>query len=262
MQVLIIEDEKPAARHLTTLLQKHDPTIEVLTQLGTVKKAVAWFSENQPPDLVFLDIQLADGLSFSIFEQVSVTSPIIFTTAYDQYAVQAFRVNSVDYLLKPIGPDELAQALKKLRQYHRSAPAEPTVDATMMAQIQQAISTMGQAYKQRFVVKVGEHIRPIPVAQVLYFTSQDKVTLMQTGTGQNPSGRRFIIDYSLDQVEAAVDPGRFFRISRQYMVSLEAVEDIVVYSSSRLKLALKHCDDRQVLVSRERVASFRQWLNQ
>ncbi len=262
MQVLIIEDEKPAARHLTTLLQKHDPTIAVLTQLDTVKKAVAWFGEHPAPDLVFLDIQLADGLSFSIFEQVAVTSPIIFTTAYDQYAVQAFRVNSVDYLLKPIGPDELGQALDKFWQYHQSAPAEPTVDVTMMTQIQQAISTMSQPYKHRFVVKVGEHIRPISVAEVLYFMSQDKVTFMQTRTDQKTAGRRFIIDYSLDQVEGAVDPNRFFRISRQYVVSLEAVEDIITYSSSHLKLILKHSEDNQVLVSRERVASFRQWLDQ
>ena len=262
MQVLIIEDEKPAARHLTTLLQKQDPSIAVLTQLDTVKKAVAWFAEHSAPDLVFLDIQLADGLSFSIFEQVTVVSPIIFTTAYDQYAVQAFRVNSIDYLLKPIGPGELAQALEKFRQYHRSAPAAPAVDLTMMANIQQAISTMSQPYKHRFVVKVGEHIRPIPVTEVLYFMSQDKVTFMQTRTDLKTAGRRFIIDYSLDQVEGAVDPNCFFRVSRQYIVSLEAIEDIITYSSSRLKLVLKHCEDTQVLVSRERVSGFRQWLDQ
>ncbi len=267
MQVLIVEDEKPAARHLTTLLQRHDSTIEVLAQIDTVKKAVVWFGENTPPDLIFMDIQLADGLSFSIFEQVDVVSPIVFTTAYDQYAVQAFRVNSVDYLLKPIGPDELGQALDKFRQYHRTAPAESafqqsSVDATTMMQIQQAISTMSQPYKHRFVVKVGEHIRPIPVAEVLYFTSQDKVTFMQTRTEQKTAGRRFIIDYSLDQVEAIIDPSRFFRISRQYIVRLEAVDDIITYSSNRLKLVLKYCDDNQVLVSRERVGSFRQWLDQ
>ncbi len=267
MQVLIIEDEKPAARHLTTLLQKHDPTIEVLAQLETVKKAVVWFGEHPAPDLVFLDIQLADGLSFSIFEQVSVTSPIIFTTAYDQYAVQAFRVNSVDYLLKPIGPDELGQALDKFRQFHgalttQSAVQHPLWDAAMMTQIQQAISTMSPPYKHRFVVKVGEHIRPISVTEVLYFVSQDKVTFMQTQPNQKTAGRRFIIDYSLDQVEATIDPNRFFRISRQYIVSLDAVEDIITYSSSRLKLVLRHCEDTQVLVSRERVSSFRQWLDQ
>ena len=186
----------------------------------------------------------------------------LYGYAYDQYAVQAFRVNSVDYLLKPIGPDELGQALDKFWQYHQSAPAEPTVDVTMMTQIQQAISTMSQPYKHRFVVKVGEHIRPISVAEVLYFMSQDKVTFMQTRTDQKTAGRRFIIDYSLDQVEGAVDPNRFFRISRQYVVSLEAVEDIITYSSSHLKLILKHSEDNQVLVSRERVASFRQWLDQ
>ena len=261
MQVLIVEDEKPAARHLTAMLQKHDPTTEVLAQLDTVKKAVAWFSEHPAPDLVFLDIQLADGLSFSIFEQVSVASPIIFTTAYDQYAVQAFRVNSVDYLLKPIGPDELGQALDKFRQYHR-APAAPAVDRSLMANLQQAIGAMMPSYKHRFVVKVGEHIRPVPVAEVLYFVSQDKVTFMQTRPERQPAARRFVVDYSLDQIEDMVDPRGFFRISRQYMVSLRAVEDIVTYSSSRLKLVLHHCDDHGVLVSRERVAAFRAWLDQ
>ncbi len=203
MKVLIVEDEKPAARRLEALLRQQDPSAEVLGQLSSVERAVAWFAQHPAPDLVFMDIQLSDGLSFSIFERVSVQSPVIFTTAYDQYAIQAFRVNSVDYLLKPIGPDELAQALDKFRQHHQSAPTEPAdpYPSEMMAQIRRAISTMDQSYKHRFVVKVGEHIRPIPVAEVLYFMSRDKVTYLQTQL-ENQAGRRFIIDYSLDQIEA------------------------------------------------------------
>ena len=254
MQVLIIEDEKPAARHLTTLLRQCDPAIVVIDQIDTVKKAIHRFEHHDAPDLVFMDIQLADGLSFAIFEQTTVTSPIIFTTAYDQYAIQAFKVNSVDYLLKPIGAEELAQAIDKFKQFHRLVPAAPS--ATAMTHIQQAISMLTKQYKNRFVVKVGEHIKAISTSEVLYFVSQEKTTYLQT-----QPGRRFIIDYSLEQVEAMIDPNRFFRISRRYIVSFESIADIITYSSSRLKLVLEHSDDSSVLVSRERVADFRQWLD-
>lgn len=258
MQVLIIEDEKPAAKRLTSLLRQYDDAIIVLDQLDTVKKAIRWFTEHEAPDLAFMDIQLADGLSFAIFDQITVTSPIIFTTAYDQYAVQAFKVNSVDYLLKPIGPEELAQAINKFKQLHmlKATPSSSASSTDAMAHIQQAITMLTKQYKARFVVKVGEHIKAIPTTEVLYFVSQEKATFMQT-----QGGRRFIIDYSLEQVEAMVDPDRFFRISRQYIVCFEAVADIITYSSSRLKLILQHSDDTSVLVSRERVADFRQWLD-
>ena len=202
-----------------------------------------------------MDIRLADRLSFAIFEQTTVNSPIIFTTAYDQYAVQAFKVNSVDYLLKPIGAEELSQAMKKFHQHYRSVAGSAPA-ATHLTQIQQAIHMLTKQYKNRFVVKVGEHIKAIPTTDVLYFISQQKATFLQTQLG-----RRFVIDHSLDQVEAIVDPDRFFRISRQYIVSIEAIADIITYSSSRLKLILQHSDDPSVLVSRERVADFRRWLD-
>ena len=250
MQVLIIEDENPAAKHLTALLRQYDTTIEVLDRIDTVKKAVRWFEDHEAPDLTFMDIQLADGLSFAIFEQTTITSPIIFTTAYDQYAVQAFKVNSVDYLLKPIGTEELAQAIDKFRQFHQ--PSLPSA----AVHIQQAISMLTKQYKNRFVVKIGEHIKAILTTEILYFVSQEKATYLQTKLG-----RRFIIDYSLEQVEAVVDPHQFFRISRQYLVSFEAITDIITYSGSRLKLVLEHSDDTSVLVSRDRVANFRQWLD-
>ena len=255
MNVLIIEDEKPAAQHLTTLLRRYDDKLTVLDQLDTVKKAVRWLTEQPAPNLIFMDIQLADGLSFTIFEQVTVPAPVIFTTAYDQYAIQAFKVNSVDYLLKPIGLDELSAALQKFEQWHYHAAHAPMV--TTMSQIQQAIGMLTTQYKSRFVVKVGEHIKAIPVAEILYFLSQEKMTYAQT-----QEGRRYIIDYSLDQVENLVDPQVFFRISRQWMVRFAAIEDVIAYSGSRLKLKLKHSSDNSVLVSRERVAAFRQWLDQ
>ena len=256
MNVLIIEDEKPAAQHLTTLLRRYNNSLIVLDQLDTVKKAVRWLTEQPAPDLIFMDIQLADGLSFTIFEQVTVPAPVIFTTAYDQYAIQAFKVNSVDYLLKPIGMDELSAAMQKFEKWHYSA-APATMVTTTMSQIQQAIGMLTTQYKSRFVVKVGEHIKAIPVEDILYFLSQEKMTYAQT-----QEGRRYIIDYSLDQVENLVDPQVFFRISRQWMVRFAAIEDVIAYSGSRLKLKLKHSSDNSVLVSRERVAAFRQWLDQ
>ena len=255
MNVLIIEDEKPAAQHLTALLRRYNDRLIVLDQLDTVKKAVRWLAEQPAPDLIFMDIQLADGLSFAIFEQVTVPAPVIFTTAYDQYAIQAFKVNSVDYLLKPISLDELSAAMQKFEKWHHNAA--PATMVTTMSQIQQAIGMLTNQYKSRFVVKVGEHIKGIPVADILYFLSQEKMTYAQT-----QEGRRYIIDYSLDQVENLVDPQVFFRISRQWMVRFAAIEDVIAYSGSRLKLKLKHSHDNNVLVSRERVGAFRQWLDQ
>lgn len=172
MKVLIIEDEKPAAKRLVALLLLYDAQIEIVGQLDTVKKSTAWFQKNPAPDVTFMDIQLADGLSFDIFEEVEITSPVIFTTAYDQYAVQAFKVNSVDYLLKPIDPDELSAAINKFKSLHFKANANIAVQG--LQQIQTAISMISQPYKHRFVVKVGEHIKAIPTEDVLYFIARKK----------------------------------------------------------------------------------------
>ncbi len=257
MKVLIVEDEKPAARRLTSLLHQYDSSLTVVDAIDTVQRAVQWFTAHPAPDLVFMDIQLADGLSFSIFEQTQVDAPIIFTTAYDQYAIQAFRVNSVDYLLKPIEPQALERAINKFKRTRPSEAPSTGTSPNTMTQIQQAIGMLTKQYKARFVVKVGEHIQAIPIGEVLYFVSQEKATFMQTQTG-----RRFIVDYPLDQIESMVDPASFFRISRRYVVGLAAIQDIITYSSSRLKLLLHHSDDNDVLVSRDRVSDFRQWLDQ
>ena len=245
---------------MAALLHRYNEKIVILDQLDTVKKAVRWLNEQPVPDLIFMDIQLADGISFTIFEEITVPAPIIFTTAYDQYAIQAFKVNSVDYLLKPIGEEELSVAMQKYERVHHPA-GEAEEDATMGAntitQLQQAIGMLTVRYKNRFVVKVGEHIKAIPSEEILYFLSQEKMTYAQTR-----EGRRYILDYSLDQVESLVDPAVFFRISRQWIVCFAALEDVIAYSGSRLKLRLRHSDDNNVLVSRERVADFKVWLDQ
>ena len=251
MRVLIVEDESMAARRLSQLLQKSQPDIEILTTLDSVKRAVKWLGENEA-DLLFFDIQLADGLSFEIFEQVEVNAPIIFTTAFDEYAIKAFKLNSIDYLLKPIDPEELDQALLKYkRQFEKQE--SPLLN---MALIEQAMQMMTKKYKERFVVKIGEHIHTLPVTDTAYFFSQEKATYLQT-----QEKNRFIIDYTLEQVEQLVDPQRFFRINRKYLVSLEAVKDIVTYSNSRLRLILNHSDDMDAIVSRDKVNDFKKWLD-
>nr|WKN38829.1 LytTR family DNA-binding domain-containing protein [Tunicatimonas sp. TK19036] len=257
MKILVIEDEKAAAKRLISLIQQEIPTAAIVAQIDSVKKSVAWFQENASPDLVFMDIQLADGLSFEIFEHTKVSAPIIFTTAYDQYAIQAFKVNSIDYLLKPIDAEELASAVKKYQSYHQAHSA-PKPEQPDLSQLQQALQMLqAPGYKNRFVVKIGEHIKAIPTEDVLYFFSQEKMTYLQT-----QAGKHFIIDYPLDQLEEVVNPAAFFRISRKYIVRLSAIDDIITYSSSRLKLKLKHSDDSDVLVSRDRVTDFKQWLDQ
>ena len=251
MKVLLVEDESMAAKRLVTLLEKIDPQIEVLAKLDSVKRAVAWLKENEA-DLLFFDIQLADGLSFEVLEQVEVTAPIVFTTAFDEYAIQAFKLNSIDYLLKPIDPEELGNALTKYKNLF-AAKETPSMN---MALIEQAMQMMTKKYKERFVVKIGEHIRTLPVAETAYFFSQEKATYLQT-----IEMKRFIIDYTMEQVEQLVDPEKFFRINRKYLVSLEAVKDIVTYSNSRLRLILNHSDEMDAIVSRDKVQEFKKWLD-
>lgn len=253
MRVLIVEDEAMAARRLTSELEKLEPGIQILQKLDSVKRVVKWLEENDLPDLIFLDIQLADGLSFEIFEKTQVEAPVIFTTAFDEYAIKAFKVNSIDYLLKPIDPEELSGALAKFKARRAPSPAQPAFDMSM---IQRAMEMMTRNYKERFVVKIGEHIHTIATADTACFFSQEKATYLQT-----LERNRFIIDYTLEQLEQLVDPERFFRINRKYLVSLEAVKDIVTYSNSRLRLILKHTDDMDAIVSRDKVQDFKRWLD-
>lgn len=251
MKVLIVEDEKMAANRLTKLLAELAPEAEVLAQLDSVKRASEWLS-TQSAELLFFDIQLADGLSFEILERVKVEAPIIFTTAFDEYAIKAFKVNSVDYLLKPIDPKELEAALDKFKSQFQSSP-QPMLD---LSAIEQAMKQMTRKFKERFVVKIGEHIRTLEVAHTTFFFSQEKATYLQ-----NVDNKRFIIDYTLEQVQQLIDPEDFYRINRKYLISMRAIKDIVSYSNSRLRIILKGSDEMDAIVSRDKVQDFKRWLD-
>jgi DNA-binding LytR/AlgR family response regulator len=250
MNVVIIEDEPHAAQRLSRLVTEINPASRIVATIDSVKKAVQWFSTNATPQLIFMDIQLADGISFEIFDQVNIQSPVIFTTAYDAYALKAFKVNSVDYLLKPVDKTELEAALKKL------AHLSPASTSVTISQLAQAVEMLTKKYKTRFVIKVGEHLKTIEVNAVQYFFSQDKTTFCVTNENRN-----LIIDFTLEQLEEMLDPGEFFRINRKYLVRASAINDIVSYTNSRLKLILKGNSDNDIIVARERVQDFRTWLD-
>ena len=253
MRVLIIEDEEQAARRIESLVKELVPGVIVLDKIDSVKRAVEWFTKHVAPDLVLMDIQLADGISFQIFEQCNVSSPVIFTTAYDEYALKAFKVNSVDYILKPIDKDELRTALDKVK-----LKAVNTDDAqNRLMNIELAVQMLTKRSKSRFVIKVGEHLKTIEVDNVLYFFSQDKTTFCHT-----MDKRDYILDYTLDQLEEMLDKRSFFRINRKCIICPKAFQDIISYTNSRLRLVLKDSDDQDVIVARERVQEFKDWLDQ
>jgi DNA-binding LytR/AlgR family response regulator len=252
MKVLIIEDEQQAAQRLEKLVRELMPDCTILAKIDTVKRAVQWFKGNPAPDLVLMDIQLADGLSFQIFEQTPVTVPVIFTTAYDEYALRAFKVNSIDYILKPVDKGELQTSLDKLRRLGgKKAETEQTLH-----NIGEAVRMLMKKYKTRFMIRVGEHLKTVEVERVWFFFSQDKATFCVTDENRN-----HILDYTLDQLEEMVDPEVFFRINRKYLVRAGAIQDIIHYTNSRLRLVLKGSSDQDVIVARERVQQFKEWLD-
>jgi DNA-binding LytR/AlgR family response regulator len=252
MRVLIIEDEPQASQRMKTLILELIPGVQILDPIDSVKKSVQWFKANPVPDLVLMDIQLADGTSFQIFEQCEVKCPVIFTTAYDEYALKAFKVNSIDYILKPVDKHELQAALLKLETLTNSK------DGTrkLLDSIGEVVQKLNKKYKERFMIKVGEHLRTIEVKDILYFFSQDKATFCHTTDSRN-----HILDFTLEQLEELIDPLAYFRVNRKYFVRSESIQDIISYSNSRLKLILKNSQDNDVIVARERVQEFKQWLD-
>ncbi len=250
MEVVVIEDEHLAAKRLIDLINKFDSSIQMVERLGSVKKSVKWFNKNPHVDLVFMDIQLADGLSFEIFEQCELKAPVIFTTAFDEYAIRAFKVNSIDYLLKPIDFEELGNALNKFLSQQKNE-REPINHVKM----EEVIQLLTKQHKTRFVVKVGNHIKPIEIVEIQYFYSLEKATFLYTNENKS-----YALDFSLDQIERLVDPGQFFRINRKFLVNIKSIKEIVSYSSNRLKIGFKYSKDEDAIVSREKVASFKKWL--
>jgi DNA-binding LytR/AlgR family response regulator len=251
MTCLIIEDEIVAAARIQDLVLKYDCNIEIKGIIRSVKNAVNWFNNNPPPDFILMDIQLSDGLSFEIFEKTIVSSPVIFTTAFEEYTLRAFKVNSIDYLLKPIDYDDLKNAFDKFK----NSPFNQHLYKYPQQVFDKVLQSFTREYKSRFVIKVGEHIKIIPVEEVNCFYSIEKATYLQT-TGN----RQYAVSYSLEQLTDLLDPAMFFRINRQYIVSLHSIKDIVQYSNSRLRLKIINNEEEEIVVSREKVQDFKSWL--
>ena len=248
MKVLIFEDETRAANHLERLLAKVAPEMTVVARIESVRDGIKYLRNNPEPELIFSDIQLADGLSFEIYNLVSVQCPIIFTTAYDHYAIEAFQTNGIDYLLKPIEEERLKQAIGKVKHFSPGLVLEKILSLTN--------PTSEKVYKSRFMVKVGDKIKSVPVDEILVFYSQEKASFIRT-----TDAHTYCIDYALDQLEPMLDPEKYFRINRKYIVSIGACTNILAWTNSRLRLKIDGIDDSDIIVARERVQEFKNCLD-
>jgi DNA-binding LytR/AlgR family response regulator len=251
MITIIIEDEKPAARLLQRKLEKLN--IEVGVMLHSVEESIEWFSKNEHPDLIFLDIQLSDGLSFEIFEKVDIKSAVIFTTAYDEYALKAFKLNSIDYLLKPIDEDDLEVAISKFKA--RFPSQNPTLNLDFETIKKMLSNPFDKNFKTRFTVKIGQHLKVISVDEIECFFSENKGTYIHTFDNRN-----YLVESTLEVLEQELDPKNFYRISRKFIIPLKSIKEIVVYSNSRLKVILPTFKEDEVIVSREKVSDFKAWI--
>jgi two-component system response regulator LytT len=247
IKAVIIEDEKPASDYLASVLQKIAPDVVVIKTIDNVRTAVQWLAEN-PVDLIFLDIHLGDDIGFSIFEKLRISVPVIFTTAYNQYAIRAFKLNSVDYLLKPILEEDLQQALNKLR----SQQLNPAIDINAL------LEAMNKKpdYQERFMVVSGQKIKSILIGDVAYFVSDGRYVKLIT-----KSNEKYLLDQSLESVSHKVDPNLFFRVNRQVIVGFDAIQQMIVWSKSRIKLELKPAAESDVVVSIDNSGDFKRWLN-
>jgi len=250
MNVIIIEDEKPSARRLQRMLNTLN--VEAETMLHSVEESLEWFQNNEHPDLIFLDIQLSDGLSFEIFETIEINSAVIFTTAYDEYALKAFKLNSIDYLLKPIDEEDLQTAVDK---YKSRTPEKQSVTLDFNDIKKLLVNPIEREYKKRFSVKVGQHLKLINIEDIECIYSENKGTYAFTNEGRN-----YLLDQTLDQLEEELEPHVFYRISRKFYVNINAIKDIISYTNSRLQIKLNNFNEQDVIVARERVKDFKNWL--
>ena len=255
MKVLIIEDEKPAAEKLELLLKKYDSNIQVVAQLGTVEKSINYLKQNEANiDLIFLDIQLTDGLSFDIFKTVKVEKPVIFTTAFNEYAIEAFKLNSIDYLLKPISFDSLKSAMDKIKSLYHNLPVNNNQATISLEQIAKMLAGKSQNYKNRFLVKIGEHIKSVPTTDICFFYAEGRTVFIIT-----KENRKFIVDETLEELTAQLNPEKFYRVNRSFIVNFEHINDVIVYSTSRLQIKFKFDFEKDIIVSREKVSDFKEW---
>ncbi len=252
MKTIIIEDEKPAARLLQRKLEKINIKVDVM--LHSVEESIEWFSKNQHPDLIFLDIQLSDGLSFEIFDKIIIKSAVIFTTAYDEYALRAFKLNSIDYLLKPIDEDELEMAILKFKnQFQKPENAIVNLDFEQIKRMLQ--NPFEKSFKTRFTVKIGQHLKVITIDEIECFFSENKGTYIHTFDNRN-----YLIDGTLETLENELDSKNNFRVNRKFIVPLKSIKEIQVHSNSRLKIILPTYKEDEVIVAREKVHEFKTWI--
>ena len=254
MKVVIIEDEALAAEKLAKMLHTYDPELQVEARLGSVEGAVEWLQNNPAPDLLFVDIHLEDGLCFEIFKEVEVKAPVIFTTAYDQYAIKAFQVNSIDYLLKPVQYEKLANSLNKLKSLQENL--QPTTPPLRLEELAKLMNATASSYKSRFLVKSGARIRAVKIDEIAYFFVDQKLNLLVTRDGQ-----KYPVDYTLDDLMNLLDPDLFFRVNRQLIVHIDAAMEIHPHFKGRLRLELDPPIDAEVVISSERTPAFKAWLD-
>ena len=250
MKVVIIEDEKLSAEHLTVLLQKIDSSIVVVESFDTISASVTAFKEGLNADLIFMDIHLADGNSFEIFNQIELEIPVIFTTAFDNYAIQAFKQNSVDYLLKPIALQDLQFAIEKFNKQQKLSNKD------LISSIASAYQQINKEYKTRFLVKLGQTIDTITTEEIHHFETKESLSFLVTN-----KGNRYLIDYTLDQLESMLQPKNFFRINRKIILHIQSIEKVTTYFNSRLSITTKFLDSDAKIVSRDRVNDFKKWLD-
>ena len=250
MRVIIFEDEKLASERLIQLLKQIKPEAEVLTSIKSVEAGILWLQNHDEPELIISDIQLLDGTSFEIFEQVKVNCPVIFTTAYDDFAIKAFEVNSVDYLLKPIQKEKLEKAIDK---YENQKGNSSELNLEKIQELLQGEPT----YKSRFLVKLGQRIKAIPVEKIAYFYSRDKLTYLVGFDGQ-----KLPVDQTLEELDTLLNPTHYFRVNRKFLVHFDAVSDIHPYFKGRVKLELEPTIDEDIVVSSEKTPVFKKWLDQ
>lgn len=268
MTILIIEDEEPTARKLQRLLSDVAPQASVVGMTVSVEESVNWLRANPKPDLIFMDIELADGQSFDIFNWFSVTSPVIFTTAYDEYAIKAFKVNSIDYLLKPIKEADLRQALDKLQRLKEAlidGQRADSLEASITNLLQQLQGTSPIApipvpaapYRDRFMIKQGQRLFSLSVDDVAYFFSRNKLSFLKTR-----DEHEWLVDYTMDELSQMLDPRRFFRLNRQVIAELRAVDKVHLYFNGKLKINLRPVFEEEVVVSREKAGELKVWLGE
>jgi DNA-binding LytR/AlgR family response regulator len=250
MKAIIIEDEKLSAEHLANLLRKIDKQIQIVGTFDSVKSVISAFEKGTSADLLFMDIHLADGLSFDIFAKLNIETPVIFTTAYDEYAIRAFKFNSIDYLLKPIGLSDLKTAIEKFNKLSGNSPA------TLFKDLAHVYESLNKQYKNRFMVKMGENIVSVKTEDIAHFVAEDGIVLLAT-----KNEKRYPVDYTLDQLDTFVDPKNFFRINRKVLVNINSIQKISTYFNSRLKISGTNLSDDDCIVSRERMNDFKQWLD-